>query len=148
MDAKLTRTFKEITSILNIFLLTLPLHKIHSSQGTHIMKTSTITLNSKTLLKITFIFCLLFSALISHANEETSSSNQEVVSSEQIIININTADAKEISKSLKGIGLKKATAIIEYRKTYGPFQNIEELTSVSGIGNATVQKNSHLIAIK
>jgi competence protein ComEA len=112
------------------------------------MKTSTITLNSKILLKITFIFCLLFSALISHANEETQPSNQEIVtSSEHNKININTADAKEISNSLKGIGLKKAAAIIEYRKTYGPFQNIEELTSVSGIGNATVKKNSHLMAI-
>jgi competence protein ComEA len=112
------------------------------------MKATSITLNSNILLKITFIFCLLFSAITTHANEEAASSNQEIVASSELnIININTADAKEISKSLKGIGLKKAAAIIEYRKTYGPFQNIEELTSVSGIGDSTVKKNAHLIAI-
>jgi len=107
------------------------------------------TLNTNILIQVTFICCLLFNALISHANEEIPSSNQEnIILSELNKININTADAKEISNSLKGIGLKKAVAIIEYRKTYGPFQNIEELSSVSGIGNATVQKNAHLIAIK
>jgi len=119
------------------------------------MKASTLnpifksTLNTNILIKVIFVFCLLFNALISHASETASSSNHEkVISSESSKVNINTADAEVISSSLKGIGLKKAAAIIEYRTTYGPFQNIEELSSVSGIGNATVQKNAHLIAIK
>ena len=63
-------------------------------------------------------------------------------------LNINSADAEMISNSLKGIGLKKAVAIVEYREAYGPFKHIEELASVKGIGKKTVQKNSALIAIK
>ncbi|MFT7372135.1 MAG: competence protein ComEA [Oleiphilaceae bacterium] len=129
----------------------MPQHLIHLRQGKHIMKASRLSaiVSTKILIQITFICCLLFNTLIAHANEEiTSSTSDNVIASESEKININTADAKHIASSLKGIGLKKAAAIIEYRKTYGPFQNIEELTSVSGIGDATVQKNAHLIAIK
>jgi len=107
------------------------------------------TLSSNMLIQVVLVCCLLFNALISHASEKTDSpSKEKVITSETIKININTADAESISSSLSGIGLKKAAAIIEYRTTYGPFQNIEELSSVSGIGNSTVQKNAHLIAIK
>ncbi|MCG8609725.1 MAG: ComEA family DNA-binding protein [Pseudomonadales bacterium] len=63
-------------------------------------------------------------------------------------ININTADAQTLASTLKGVGIKKAQAIIEYRKTYGPFAHIEELADVKGIGKATVSKNAHLIAVK
>ena len=49
-------------------------------------------------------------------------------------ININTADATTLASILKGVGLKKAEAIVEYRKTYGPFHDIQELAEVSGIG--------------
>ena len=107
------------------------------------------TLNTNILIQVALVFCLLCNALVSHATEETSSSNQEsTISSEINKIDINTADAALLSSTLKGIGLKKATAIVEYRKTYGPFHHIDELSSVSGIGKATVQKNAHLIAIK
>ena len=37
-------------------------------------------------------------------------------------------------KTLKGIGEKKAEAIIEYRKKNGSFKNKEELMKVRGIG--------------
>ncbi len=57
-------------------------------------------------------------------------------------VNINTADAKTISSSLKGIGLKKAKEIIKYRKENGPFKTHKELTNVKGIGDKTVEKNT------
>lgn len=106
--------------------------------------------NSKLLLQLSLIVCMFFTAQTSYANEENPSSTQQTsaTSSEIAKVNINTANAELISNSLKGIGLKKATAIVEYRKTYGPFQNIDELSSVSGIGEKTVQKNSDLIAVK
>ena len=56
-------------------------------------------------------------------------------------VDVNTADAATISKSLKGIGLSKAEAIIEYRKKHGPFKNADELTLVKGIGERTVDLN-------
>ena len=106
------------------------------------------TINTKLLTQVIFVFFLLFNTLSLHANEETPSSQEQIISTEINKININTADAELISNSLKGIGLKKATAIVEYREAYGAFQSIEELTAVSGIGEKTVQKNSNLIAIK
>ena len=48
-------------------------------------------------------------------------------------VNINTATVEEL-KTLKGIGEKKAEAIIEYRKKNGYFKNKEELMKVRGIG--------------
>lgn len=48
-------------------------------------------------------------------------------------ININTASAEELA-TLPGIGEKTAEAIITYRKEFGPFDNIEEITEVNGIG--------------
>ena len=70
------------------------------------------------------------------------------VSSETGKVNINTADAGTLASILKGVGLKKAEAIIEYRKTYGPFHNIQELAEVSGIGKSIVEKNVGMIAVK
>lgn len=48
-------------------------------------------------------------------------------------VNINTATKKEL-ESLKGIGTKKAEAIIEYRKVT-PFKTIEDLKKVVGISD-------------
>ena len=56
-------------------------------------------------------------------------------------VNVNTADAETISAELKGIGLAKARAIVEYRDKHGPFQSIEDLTLVSGIGERTLEQN-------
>jgi len=56
-------------------------------------------------------------------------------------VNVNTADAETISKELKGIGLTKAEAIVEYRQKHGPFQNADELSLVKGIGERTVDIN-------
>ncbi len=62
-------------------------------------------------------------------------------------VNINTADAPTIAKELKGIGEKKAQAIVNYRKQHGPFKTIESLTEVKGIGLKTVEKNRSLIKL-
>ena len=48
-------------------------------------------------------------------------------------VNINTATVEEL-KTLKGVGDKKAGAIIEYRKKNGSFKTKEDLMKVRGIG--------------
>jgi competence protein ComEA len=62
-------------------------------------------------------------------------------------VNINTATAEMISSHLKGIGLKKAQAIIEWRKVNGKFISAEQLTEVKGIGEKTVLANKKKIAL-
>ena len=48
-------------------------------------------------------------------------------------VNINTATVEEL-KTLKGVGEKKAEAIIEYRKKNGSFKTKEDLMKVRDIG--------------
>lgn len=62
-------------------------------------------------------------------------------------LNINTATAEQIQKSLIGIGAKKAEAIIQYREKHGNFTAIEQLLEVQGIGKATLEKNKERISL-
>lgn len=63
-------------------------------------------------------------------------------------VNVNTASAEEIAKSLKGIGLNKAGALIIYRDKHGPFKTLQQLTKVKGIGAATIDKNRENIELE
>jgi len=62
-------------------------------------------------------------------------------------VNINTASAEEISQNLKGIGLSKAQAIVEYREANGSFLHVDELVNVKGIGIRTVDQNRDFILL-
>ena len=62
-------------------------------------------------------------------------------------VNINTADAETISAELKGVGLAKARAIVEYRKKHGPFRSADDLSLVKGIGERTVELNRSDIVV-
>ena len=63
-------------------------------------------------------------------------------------VDINTADAETISAELKGVGLSKARAIVEYRKKHGPFKSPDDLSLVKGIGERTVEINRANIRVK
>jgi len=69
-----------------------------------------------------------------------------VGSQKEAKININKANETEL-QNLPGIGPAKAAAIIEYRNTSGPFKAVEDLKSISGIGDKTFEKLKDLIAI-
>lgn len=62
-------------------------------------------------------------------------------------VDINSADAMTISKTLKGIGLKKAEAIIAYRDTHGKFKTVDDLVKVKGIGKKTVAMNKENLSV-
>ncbi len=61
-------------------------------------------------------------------------------------ININTATKEELML-LSGIGESKAEAIIKYREENGAFQDINDLTKVSGIGESVLEKIKNNITI-
>lgn len=54
-------------------------------------------------------------------------------------VDLNTASSTEL-QSVKGIGPKKAEAIIEFRKKNGQFKSVDDLDKVPGFGKATVDK--------
>ncbi|MGJ7921440.1 helix-hairpin-helix domain-containing protein [Neobacillus sp. LXY-4] len=62
-------------------------------------------------------------------------------------VNINTAEASEL-ETLPGIGPSKSAAIIEYREKNGPFKSIEDIQSISGIGQKTFEKLKDKITIQ
>lgn len=62
-------------------------------------------------------------------------------------VNINSADAKTIAKSLDGIGQTRANAIVAWRDAHGPFKKADNLTRVKGVGKATVERNRSAILL-
>jgi len=78
----------------------------------------------ETLRKLVLLACLLPAALFAADT-----------------VNINTADKATLMETINGIGEKRAEAIIAWREKNGPFKNVDELARVSGVGEATVEKN-------
>ena len=60
-----------------------------------------------------------------------------VLAQEVAPINVNDANV-ELLTELPGIGDVKATAIVENREANGPYESADDLSRVSGIGEATV----------
>lgn len=79
-------------------------------------------------------------------NVYEASSPQSSASS-SALININTASQTEL-ESLPGIGPTLAQRIIEYRKENGPFQRIEDIMEVQGIGEATFERIKDHITVR
>ena len=61
-------------------------------------------------------------------------------------VNINTATKEELM-TLSGIGESKATQIISYRETNGPFQKIEDIMNISGIKEGIFSKIKDYITV-
>ncbi|HCY13219.1 MAG TPA: Fis family transcriptional regulator [Gammaproteobacteria bacterium] len=57
-------------------------------------------------------------------------------------VDINTSDADVLAEHIVGVGPVLAEAIIAYRAAYGPFQSVEDLLQVTGIGPKVLEKNT------
>ncbi|MBN1286968.1 MAG: helix-hairpin-helix domain-containing protein [Anaerolineae bacterium] len=62
-------------------------------------------------------------------------------------ININTASRDELD-ALYGIGPSLAQRIIDYREANGPFETIEDIMNVRGIGESTFDKIADRITVE
>jgi competence protein ComEA len=62
-------------------------------------------------------------------------------------VDINSADAKTIAENLKGVGLKKATRIVEFRIENGPYRSVDDITKVKGIGPKILERNKSYIIV-
>ncbi|MGO1248108.1 MAG: ComEA family DNA-binding protein [Oceanisphaera sp.] len=91
---------------------------------------------------------LLISLLLALFAFSTPSLAQDAPEAQDAVItsiNINDANMEQLAM-LTGIGSAKAKAIVEYREANGPFDSVDDLAEVSGIGPATVEKNRHLLS--
>lgn len=80
---------------------------------------------------------LVFSA-VPFATANEASPQTATSAAVQQAININTADAATLTQ-LKGIGPKKAEAIVAWREANGAFTSVDQLVEVKGIGAATLE---------
>ena len=62
-------------------------------------------------------------------------------------VNINTADKEALMSSIKGVGEKRAEAIIAYREQNGDFKSVEDLAEVRGVGPSIVEKNMDNLSV-
>lgn len=63
-------------------------------------------------------------------------------------VNINTANAEALAAAINGVGVKKARDIVSHRQKNGPFQSVDELATVSGIGMQTVDRSRSNLTVK
>ncbi len=62
------------------------------------------------------------------------------------VLDVNEATAKQL-ESLPGIGKETAKRIVEFRKAEGPFQRIDDLQKVKGIGKGKLAKIKDLVTV-
>ena len=91
---------------------------------------------------------LMLSWLITpvQALAQTSATEMGIAAIEQI--DLNSADAETLARSLSGVGLSKAQAIGRYREQYGPVASLEEVTEVKGIGPAILERNRDRLVLR
>ena len=80
-----------------------------------------------------------------HAKTETAST-KSYQSSEAYLLDINSATVLQLL-DLPGIGDTIAQRIVDYREKNGPFQTIEELMYIDGIGEKKLQEIKSLIRV-
>ena len=101
-----------------------------ASQLTHALEKRQFGLPAKALAICILLFGL--SPFISWASEQ---------------VNINLTSAEALAENLQDVGLAKAHRIVEYREAHGPFEHIDELVAVQGIGSSMVDKNRSVIRL-
>ena len=95
---------------------------------------------------ISALFLVVGFANIAFAADPATQSPKTQVEQQQALININTADVAALTQ-LKGVGAKKAEAIIAWRTANGKFKTVEQLMDVKGIGEAILATNRDKISI-
>jgi competence protein ComEA len=100
-------------------------------------------------MKLKLLLVVILSSLVSFtalAATEQTHTKTVLKASEINMVNINNADVKALS-GLKGIGKKRAEAIIAYRKTNGNFKSADDLLNVKGISKKVIEENKNRLMV-
>lgn len=63
-------------------------------------------------------------------------------------INLNTADAATLADGIDGVGPTIAERIVAWREANGPFESIDQLVEVRGIGEKTLADNRENLSVE
>ncbi len=99
----------------------------------------------KSIISVLFV---LAAACVSASGYAASKAPENTARIELQQVNINKANAETLSIVLKGIGIKKAQAIVDYRKKHGSFKTSKDLLAVKGIGEKTIETNKKRIILR
>lgn len=89
----------------------------------------------------------LVSSLPAFAVEHSAETSAQHVAPSSAV-NINTADAEAIINAhIKGIGKKRAQAIVAYRQTHGPFKSLDDLKKIKGLNGKVIDANRDRLVI-
>ena len=105
------------------------------------MATGKITKTEWLLLGLTGVFLCVLLALFCHDRTELETAGietvtevpQEEIQPDLTPVDLNTAGAEKLAE-LPGIGEELARRIVEYREENGPFEQLEDILKVPGIG--------------
>ena len=92
------------------------------------------------------LICVAYTVFLVPAGRFNNASYVSSELSTQAIININEASWEELAL-LPGIGNKRAEDIVAYRELYGPFQSVEDILKVSGIGTSIFEEIRDIICV-
>lgn len=96
---------------------------------------------------ICYSLIILFSAMSLPVQAAGFNEPPKVVSAPEIlVVDINKADVETLAL-LKGIGEKKAKAIVDYRELNGEFNSVDDLLNVKGIGEKMLHINKEKIKL-
>jgi len=102
---------------------------------------------------LSYLFLPLFACLSSNVSAAlqtpvVAESIQVVPSEKSSKVSLNDADALTLQKALAGIGKAKAEAIVAYREANGPFESVDELLEIKGIGKALLERNRDKLVVE
>lgn len=103
------------------------------------------------LLKRLFLIittAIAISTIVLAVAEPQDEMRSLVITADYHLVHVLKASASRIAAGMKGVGLKTATAIVAYRKANGPFNSLDALTAVKGVGPRTLQKNESVIVLE
>ena len=100
----------------------------------------------KRVLLISVLTALLSASVL--ADNKSGHSQKNPVSKQAMLkrLDLNRASVEQLT-SLKGIGKKKAQAIVRYRQKNGSFKTVDELVKVKGIGKKALMKLKPLVKV-
>lgn len=97
--------------------------------------------NIFSVILVTLLFCFT-----SFAQAQQMPEVSKVINTVKQTVNINQASLDDLIL-LKGIGVKRAKAIIAYREMNGKFASVDDLKKVSGIGTKVLDDNRQRLKI-
>lgn len=105
-------------------------------------------MNLKHFLKVAAFSVLTLCTGPALANEAVTSVLGVNAETQQLTVNINTADPETLSDLLNGVGKSRAQAIIDYRERHGLFGDPSDLLAVKGIGPSILERNRSVIRVE